>query len=335
MNKVAINGLGRIGRATLKIIMENPELELVAINDIAPGDNLAYLLAYDTVYGRYHKTVHAAVNALVIDGREIPLFSEKDPAQLPWAKLGVDIVFECTGIFTTLEEMQKHIQAGARYALLSAPSKSKEMVTIVHSTSQQARPPVYSCASCTTNGITPVCEVMGRRLGVRKAAMSTVHAYTATQKIVDGPSKKLRRGRAGAANLVPSSTGAAAATTKVLPELEGKFDGVAIRVPVLCGSLADLTFVTERPTSVEEVNRIFKEESESERYRDVLGVTEDPLVSSDILRDSRATVVDLQMTKVIDGDLVKVMSWYDNEWGYAAQMVREAMGLAGSADKGG
>lgn len=335
MTKIAINGLGRIGRASLKIILETPELKLAAINDIAPVETLAYLLTYDTVYGRFGKTVEVGDGSLRIEGREIPVLSEKDPADLPWKEMGVEIVLECTGLFRTMDGVRKHIEAGATHAILSAPSKSEEMATVVHGTSERERPAVFSCASCTTNGITPVFEVVARRVGVRKAAMTTVHGYTASQNIVDGPHKKFRRGRAGAANLVPTTTGAAIATTKVLPEFSGRFDGVAIRAPIPCGSIADITFVTERPTSVEEINGIFTEESQSERYRGVLGVTSDPLVSSDILRDPRASIVDLEMTKVIDGDLVKVMSWYDNEWGYAAQMVREAVVIASATAQAG
>lgn len=327
MTKVAINGLGRIGRATLKIVLETPELELVAVNDIAPLENLAYLLAYDTIYGRHPEAVKPGEGALLVGNKRIPALAEKDPAQLPWKKLQVDVVFECTGIFRKTEDVEKHLKAGAQHAILSAPAKSEDMVTVVHGSSGRERPAAYSCASCTTNCITPVTEVMQRRIGVRKAIMTTVHAYTSTQSIVDGPSKKLRRGRAGAANFVPTTTGAAIATTKVLPELKGKFDGVAIRAPIPCGSIADLVFLTSRGTSVEEVNRVFTEESKTDRYRGILGVTEDPLVSSDILRDPHAAVVDLELTKVIDGDLVKVMAWYDNEWGYAAQMVREAVSL--------
>lgn len=329
MTKVAINGLGRIGRATLKLILDQPELELVAINDIAPLENLAYLLAYDTVYGRCNQTVKAGDGVLRIGDLEIQVFSEKDPARLPWKKLGVHLVFECTGLFRQTEELQKHIKAGAQRAILSAPGKSEEMVTVVHGSSQDERPAAYSCASCTTNCITPVFEVMARRVGVRKAVMTTIHAYTTSQNIVDGPNKAMRRGRAGAANLVPTTTGAALATTKVLPEFAGKFDGLAIRAPIPCGSIADLTFVTQRNVSVEEVNRIYTEEAASERYLGVMGVTQDPIVSSDILRDARAAVVDLEMTKVVDGDLVKMLAWYDNEWGYAAQMVREAVLIAG------
>jgi glyceraldehyde 3-phosphate dehydrogenase len=211
-------------------------------------------------------------------------------------------------------------------AILSAPAKSEEVVTVVHGTNKAGEEDrIISCASCTTNCITPVVEIMGRRIGIAKAIMTTIHAYTASQGIVDGPSKKVRRGRAGAANFVPTSTGAAVATTKVLPRLAGRFDGVAVRAPIPVGSISDMVFVTERKTTVEEVNNIFKEEAQTERYKGVLGVTEEPLVSSDIIKDPRASVVDLEMTQVVDGDLVKVMSWYDNEWGYASQMIREAV----------
>ncbi|MFO7964763.1 MAG: type I glyceraldehyde-3-phosphate dehydrogenase [Desulfobacterales bacterium] len=329
MTKVAINGLGRIGRATLKIVLDTPELDLAAINDLLPADNLAYLLTYDTVYRRYEKEVKAGDDSISIDGKQYPLFNEKDPAELPWKKLGVDIVFECTGVFRKKEGMEKHLQAGADRVILSAPEKTGEVQTVVHGVNQaEGAPRLISCASCTTNCITPVVEILGRRVGVKKATMTTVHAYTSSQTIVDGPRKKWRRGRAGAANFVPTSTGAAKATAKALPQLKGKFDGVAIRGPVPVGSIADLVFLTERHVTVEEVNAIFREEAESERYKGILGVTDDPIVSSDIIKDPRASIVDLTMTQVVDGDLLKVMSWYDNEWGYAAQMVREAVRMA-------
>ncbi|MCF8063464.1 MAG: type I glyceraldehyde-3-phosphate dehydrogenase [Deltaproteobacteria bacterium] len=330
MATVAINGLGRIGRATLKIVLDTPELELAAVNDLIPADNLAYLLKYDTVYGRYGRSVESEDDKLIIDGMPYPLYSIKDPSELPWKKLRIDAVFECTGVFTREEDLEKHIRAGARNVLLSAPPKSEEMPMVVHAVSEGERSArMISCASCTTNCIAPVVEIVGRRIGMKKATMTTIHAYTATQGIVDGPAKKWRRGRAGAANLVPTSTGAAKATTKTLPEYKGKFDGVAVRVPVPVGSLADVVFVTERETSVEEVNRIFREEAGTDRYRGVLGVSEDPIVSSDIIGDPRASVVDLGMTQVVDRDLLKVMAWYDNEWGYSNQMVREALRVLG------
>jgi len=327
MANVAINGLGRIGRATFRVILKTPELDLVAVNDLVPIDNLAYLLQYDTAYGKYDKDVAVDGDTLVVDGKRYRVFSQRDPAQLPWGELEIDVVFECTGVFTRREGLEKHLQAGAKFVVLSAPAKSEDIGTVVHGVNVPGEESVrmVSCASCTTNSIAPVVEIMGRRVGIKKAIMTTIHAYTSTQGIVDGPNKKFRRGRAAAANFVPTTTGAAIATTKALPQYAGKFDGVAIRAPIPVGSISDITFVTERETSVEKVNQIFKEEAESERYAGILGVTEDPVVSSDIVGDPRAAIIDLSMTRVVDGDLVKVMSWYDNEWGYTNQMIREAL----------
>jgi glyceraldehyde 3-phosphate dehydrogenase len=327
MAKVAINGLGRIGRAAFKIILETPELELVAVNDLVPPDNLAYLLKYDTVYGRYDKKVESDGDSLIVEGKRYRVFNQRDPAQLPWGDLGLDLVFECTGVFTRKEDLEKHLQAGAKFVVLSAPAKSEDIGTVVHGVNRPEDDSVrmISCASCTTNSIAPVVEIMGRRIGIKKAIMTTIHAYTSTQAIVDGPHKRPRRGRAGAANLVPTSTGAAIATTKALPQYKDKFDGVAVRAPVPVGSISDIIFLTARKTTVEEVNTIFKEEAEREEYQGILGVSEDPIVSSDIIKDPRASIVDLSMTRVVDGDLVKVMSWYDNEWGYTNQMIREAL----------
>jgi glyceraldehyde 3-phosphate dehydrogenase len=327
MAKVAINGLGRIGRAAFKIILETPELELVAVNDLVPPDNLAYLLKYDTVYGRYDKKVESESDSLIVEDKRYRVFNQRDPAQLPWGDLGIDVVFECTGVFTRKEDLEKHLQAGAKFVVLSAPAKSEDIGTVVHgvNTPEDDSVRMISCASCTTNSIAPVVEIMGRRIGIKKAIMTTIHAYTSTQSIVDGPHKRPRRGRAGAANLVPTSTGAAVATTKALPQHKGKFDGVAVRTPVPVGSIADIVFLAARKTTVEEVNGIFKEEADSEEYQGILGVSEDPIVSSDIIKDPRASIVDLGMTRVVDGNLVKVMSWYDNEWGYTNQMIREAL----------
>jgi glyceraldehyde 3-phosphate dehydrogenase len=326
MARIAINGLGRIGRAALKIALDNPELDLVAINDLVPPDNLAYLLRHDTVYGRYGRSVEAENDTLIIDGQSYPVFNQKDPAQLPWRDMNVDVVLECTGVFTKRESLEKHLQAGAKQVILSAPAKSEGIETVVHGVNEAAEGAnIISTASCTTNCITPVVEVMSRRVGIKKAIMTTIHAYTSSQSIVDAPSKKYRRGRAAAANFVPTSTGAAIATTQVLPQFKGKFDGVAIRGPIPVGSITDIVFVTDRSTSVDEVNRIFREEADTDQYQGILGFTDEPLVSSDIVQDPRASIVDLTMTQVVDGDLVKVMAWYDNEWGYASQMIREAV----------
>ena len=329
--RVAINGLGRIGRAILKAVTDQPALELVAVNDLADVENLAYLLRFDTVYGRYANSVTVEGGNLVVAGRRLRTLSSRDPSVLPWKDLGIDFVFECTGALTRREDLEKHVRAGARFVLLSAPSNDEDVETLVHganvpgSTSR-----IISCASCTTNCITPIVEVVGRRIGFRKAAMTTVHAYTASQAIVDRPDKRFRRGRAAGANLVPATTGAAFATTRALPEYAKRFDGIAIRVPIPAGSIADLTFLARRETSVDEVNRILAEEAATPRYAGVLGVSHDPLVSSDIVGDPRASVVDLELTRVIDGDFVKIMSWYDNEWGYAHQMLRAALALTGA-----
>lgn len=325
MTRIAINGLGRIGRAVLKIVLDTPDLELVAINDLVSPDNLAYLLRYDTVYGKYHKQVEYDENSLTIEGRQYKYFQEKDPQSLPWKELNIDVVFECTGVFRKREGLEKHLEAGAKKVVLSAPAKSDGIEVIVPgvNTASDSSSNLISCASCTTNCIAPVMEIVQRHLGVQKAVMTTIHAYTTSQGLVDAPSKKFRRGRAAAANLVPTTTGAAIATTQVLPQLEHKFDGVAVRTPVPVGSITDIVIVTERETSVEAVNRIFREEAQTERYRGIVGISEDQIVSSDIVGDTHASVVDLTMTKVIDRDLVKIMSWYDNEWGYASQMIRE------------
>jgi len=328
--RIAINGLGRIGRAILKLVIDEPSFELVAVNDLVELDNLAYLLRFDTVYGRYSKSVVIDGSDLIIAGRKLRTLRSRDPAELPWKELLVDLVFECTGMFTRRADLEKHIRAGARMVLLSAPAKGAEVETVVHGVNVAGgTSSIISCASCTTNCITPIIEVIGRRLGFQKAVMTTVHAYTSSQSVVDGPNRHRRRGRAAGANLVPTMTGAALATTRALPQYAGLFDGIAVRAPIPVGSIADITFLASRKTSVDDVNQVLIEEAGSERYAGVLGVSCDPLVSSDIVGDPRAAVVDLELTKVIDGDLVKVMAWYDNEWGYANQMLREARSMAG------
>ncbi|KAA2217380.1 type I glyceraldehyde-3-phosphate dehydrogenase [Maribacter flavus] len=327
--KIAINGMGRIGRAALKIINETPGLEVVAVNDLVSAENIAYLLKYDTVYGVYEKEVSSTEDTLIVDGKSIKFYSIRNPEELPWKDNGVDVVIESTGVFTKSEDLDKHISAGAKTVVLSAPTKDTDMPTIVHGVNtSDGGVNAFSCASCTTNNISPIMEILGRRIGVKKAIMTTIHAYTASQGMVDSPSKKnFRLGRAGAANIIPTTTGAAIATTLVIPELEKKFDGVAVRVPIPVGSLSDMTLVLEREVSVAEVNAILKEEAASARYKEVLSVTNDPIVSSDIVKSPYASTVDLSMTKVVDGDLLKIMTWYDNEWGFTNQMVREVVKL--------
>lgn len=326
MKKIAINGMGRIGRASLKIILETPELELVGVNDIASIDNIAYLLKYDSVHGVFEKDVAIEGDYLIVDGKRIPFYSHRNPAELPWAALGVDVVIESTGVFTKEEDAQKHVDAGAKIVVISGPTSSGGVPTVVHGVNtKDGQSTIFSCASCTTNNISPVIEILGRRIGIKKAIMTTVHANTASNRMVDAPSKKTRMGRTGMNNLIPTTTGAATATTKAMPEYAGIFDGMAIRVPVAIGSVSDITLVTAKKTSKEELNRIFTEEVATDRYRNVIRVTNDPIVSSDIIKDPHAAIIDLEMTKVVDGDLVKVLAWYDNEWGFANQMIRQIL----------
>jgi glyceraldehyde 3-phosphate dehydrogenase len=325
MKKIAINGFGRIGRASLKIAMESNELEVVAINDLMHIENAAYLLKYDSVYGRYDQNIAIDGDKLIINGKTINYFSIRDPKDLPWKDQQIDVVIESTGFFTSMEDAEKHILAGAKFVVLSGPTKSPDIPTVVHGVnSQDGHTRIFSCASCTTNNISPIIEILGRRIGIKKAILNTVHAYTASQTLVDAPSKREpRMGRAAGLNLAPASTGAAIATTKALPQYAGKFDGVAIRTPVPVGSISDITFISERITSPQEINDILKEEALTDRYKEVLTVTDEPLVSSDIIQSTFASIVDLEMTRVVDGDLVKVMAWYDNEWGFTSQMIRQ------------
>jgi glyceraldehyde 3-phosphate dehydrogenase len=325
MKKIAINGFGRIGRAALKVIMETPELELVAVNDLLSIENAAYLLKYDSVYGRYDKTVRTEDGYLYIGDKKISYYSEKNPSDLPWKSLGVETVIESTGIFTKREDAEKHILAGAANVIISGPTKSIDTPTVVHGVNtQDGKTNIFSCASCTTNNVSPILEVIGRRVGIKKAILNTIHAYTASQSIVDGPSKKkLRMGRAAAMNLIPASTGAAIATIKTLPQFDGKFDGVAIRTPVVVGSISDITFIAGHVTTAKEINDILKEEAATDRYKEVLSVSDEPLVSTDIIQSPFAAIIDLEMTRVVDGDLVKIMAWYDNEWGFTNQMIRQ------------
>jgi glyceraldehyde 3-phosphate dehydrogenase len=325
MKKIAINGFGRIGRAALKVIMGTPGLEVVAINDLMSVENAAYLLKYDSVYGTYAIDVRVDGDRLVVKDKSILCLSEKDPALLPWRDLKIDVVIESTGRFTKREDAEKHIHAGARNVVISGPTKSLDTPTVIHGVnSKDGKTSIFSCASCTTNNVGPILEILDRRIGVKKAILNTVHAYTASQSLVDGPSKKEPRlGRAAAVNLIPTSTGAAVATIRAIPQLEGKFDGISIRTPVPVGSISDITLVVSRNTSEKEVNDILTEESKTKRYQHVLAVSNEPRVSSDVIQSPFAAVVDLEMTRVVDGDLVKVLAWYDNEWGFTNQMIRQ------------
>ncbi len=333
--RIAINGAGRIGRAFLKAAIARPEVEIVAINDLGSVENIAYLIKYDTVYGKAKFSVEASSDKLIVDGKEIVFLSEPDPTKLPWGDMDVDIVIESTGVFTTYEKASAHKDAGAKRVIISAPVKDEprnedEEATILLGVNDDKLKTciITSNASCTTNAGSPLMQILHETVGVEKALLNTVHAYTATQAIVDGPAKKdMRKGRAAAQNMIPTSTGAAIATTKAIKELEGKFDGVAIRVPVPAGSIADITFLAKRDTSVEEVNNILKEAAATDRWNKVFSVTEEDIVSSDIIGSSFASIADLQMTRVVDGNLVKVMAWYDNEMGYTHALLEHAVRL--------
>lgn len=328
MKKVAINGFGRIGRASLKVILDSEQLELVAINDLLSVENAAYLLQYDSVYGKYPKDVRfEKEDELTVGEKKIKYLSITDPSDLPWKELNIDVVIESTGRFTKREDAEKHIHAGAKVVVISAPTKSKDTPTVVHGVNtQDGKTAIFSCASCTTNNISPVIEIIGRRIGIEKAILNTIHAYTASQSLVDGPSKKkMRMGRAAAMNLIPATTGAAIATIKTLPQYEGKFDGVAIRTPVVVGSISDITFISSRPTSAEEINNVLKEEANSDRYKKVVVFSDEPIVSTDIIQSAAAATIDAEMTRVVDGNLCKIMAWYDNEWGFTNQMIRQIL----------
>jgi len=319
--KIAINGFGRIGRVFFRYAFEYPDVEIVAVNDLMTPEIMAHLLMYDTVYGPYEKSVGIKNNELVVDGKKIKILQEKDPSKLPWKELGVDIIVESTGVFESTEKAAAHLVAGAKRVVITAPVQDDTLSD-----------KIISSGSCTTNAATPVMAVMSENPGIKKAVLNTVHAYTASQVLVDGSVQKddFRRIRAAAQNIVPSTTGAAAAATKIFPALKGKFDGISLRVPVICGSIIDFTFLAARPTSVEEVNSIFKKAAAEKQWQEILAVTEEPLVSSDILKNSYSSIVDLSMTKVIDGDLVKILSWYDNEWGYASMLLKHVLAVSKS-----
>lgn len=327
MKRVAINGFGRIGRSALKVIFDTNDLEVVGINDLMDIENAVYLLKYDSNYGKYKKDVKFEGDTIFVGEKAIKYTSIRDIAGLPWKDLDVDVVIESTGIFTSQQDAEKHIVAGAKNVVISGPTK--DTPTVVHGVNTETgKVSIFSCASCTTNNISPIIEILGRRLGVKKAILNTIHGYTASQSLVDSPSKREpRMGRAAGLNIAPAATGAAAATTKVLPQYAGKFDGIALRVPVPVGSISDITFIAERPTSIEEINQILTEESATTRYEKVVAVTSDPIVSTDIIGSTFAATIDLEMTRVVGGDLVKIMAWYDNEWGFTNQMIRQIQSL--------
>lgn len=327
--KIAINGFGRIGRLLFRELFKHEEFEVVAINDLGDLENLAYLLKYDTVYRQFGEEVKVEDGQLVVSGKKIKVFKEKDPANLPWGKLGVDIAVEATGVFDSFEKAAVHLKAGAKKVVITAPAKDGERdnaktVLLGINENNFKTCSITSNGSCTTNAASPVAAIMSETVGIKKAVLNTAHAYTATQSAVDSPTrgKDMRRGRAAAQNISPSSTGAAISIIRALPELEGKFDGVAIRVPVVAGSLVDFTFVAKRKTSVEEINDIFKKAEKEKRWEGILKTTEDQIVSSDIIGEPYGAIIDLKFTQVVDGDLVKVFSWYDNEAGYVAVLIK-------------
>jgi len=326
--RIAINGFGRIGRTFFRMSHDHPEMEVIAINDLGNLENLAYLLEYDTAYGRAPYSVEIIDGGLLVDGRRIEFSSIKEPKELPWGSLEIDIVVESTGVFTSYEKAKIHLEAGAKRVVISAPVKNEiegeQGATVLMGMNEEALSTcvMSSNASCTTNATSPLIGILHEAIGIEKAILNTVHAYTASQALVDGPSKKdFREGRAAAQNIVPSSTGAAVATTLVHTDLKGKFDGISIRVPVPVGSIVDVTFIAKRPTTVEEVNEALRAGALSDRWKNLFAVTDAPLVSSDIIGAHHAAIGDLAMTRVVDGTLVKVLAWYDNETSYTQTLV--------------
>ncbi|OHA27034.1 MAG: type I glyceraldehyde-3-phosphate dehydrogenase [Candidatus Taylorbacteria bacterium RIFCSPHIGHO2_02_FULL_44_36] len=339
--KVAINGFGRIGRAFFRVAEKRPELEVVAVNDLGDIENFAYLLRHDTVYrndnlkvkvNRQPTTDNRQQGELIVNEKTIKFLSEKEPTKLPWGKLDIDVVVEATGLFTSFEKAKVHLIAGAKKVVISAPAKdaprddSEATVLLGINEEKLAKCKISSNASCTTNAASPVIAILHETLGIEKALLNTVHAYTASQAIVDGPNKKdFREGRAAAQNIVPSSTGAAIAVTKAFPQLTGLFDGISLRVPVVAGSIADITFISKKQTSAEEVNEILRKAAKEKRWQGIFAVNEDEPVSSDIIGDRHASIADLKMTRVVGGNLVKVLAWYDNEMGYAYTLVKHVI----------
>lgn len=346
--RIAINGAGRIGRALVRLVEKNDEVEVVAINDLGKAEDIAYLLRYDTVYGRSGLDIDVKNGNLYINGREIKYLSEKDPSNLPWKNLNIDVAVEATGAFTTYEEAKRHLDAGARRVVVTAPMKGLEPklalgeghpiqgATVLLGINEEKLETcqITSNASCTTNAASPLIAIIDENVGIEKAILNTVHGYTASQALVDGPSKRgQREGRAAAANIVPSSTGAAIAVTKAFTKLKGLFDGISIRVPVIAGSLVDVTLIAKRDTSVEEINNILKKASKEDRWKKVFTVTEEEIVSSDILGTPYGSIADLTLTRVVGGNLVKVLAWYDNEVGYTYTLLEHVIKLGKNIKK--
>jgi glyceraldehyde 3-phosphate dehydrogenase len=328
--KVAINGFGRIGRNAFKLAWNHDELEVVAVNDLTDTKTLAHLLKHDSNYGLYHKEVSFDDQNLIVEGKKVRVLAEKDPTALPWNDMEIDVVIESTGLFIKHEDASKHLTAGAKRVVISAPAKGGDVPTYVIGANEgkiSADDKVVSNASCTTNCITPVMAVLDEAFGVEKSLMTTVHSYTASQRLQDAPAKDLREARSAAENIIPTTTGASKAAALALPQLKGIFDGLSIRVPTPVVSLSDITFVSKKDTTVEEVNAALTEASKRPELKAVLGVTEEELVSSDYRGDSRSAIVDLKLTNVVGGNLVKVVAWYDNEWGYSNRLVEQVVNV--------
>ena len=322
--KIAINGFGRIGRNAFKLAFERDDIEVVAINDLTDTKTLAHLLKHDSTYGTYHYDVSYDENSIFVAGKQIRVLAERDPVLLPWGEFGIDVVIEATGLFVQPEKARAHINAGAKKVVISAPAKgdgAKFIVLGVNEHELTREDDIISNASCTTNCIAPVMAVLEREFGIEKSLMTTVHSYTASQRILDAPAKDLREARSAAENIVPTTTGAAIATAKVIPSLEGKFDGLSVRVPTAVVSLSDITAVLKRSTTKEEINEVFKRAAADPFYQGILAVTDEPLVSMDFKGNSHSSIVDLSLTNVVDGNLIKVVAWYDNEWGYSNRLV--------------
>jgi len=329
--RVAINGFGRIGRSFFRLAFGNPEIEIVAVNDLGDIENLAYLLRRDTVYGSYEKTVEIRDVQLVVDSQNIFVLNEKDPSKLPWREMNIDVVVESSGVFSTYEKAKPHLDAGAKRVVITAPAGTETPHILPGSNDDmigEGLSRITSDASCTTNAVVPVLNILQSNPGVRKAMLNTVHAYTAAQNLVDGPAKKdFLRGRSAAQNIVPSHTGAADAVILSQSWLKDIFEAVAIRVPVITGSLADITFISGRRTDAAEINDVLRKAAKHPKWQGIFAVSEEPLVSSDIIKNPHASIADLTHTKVVGGDMCKVLAWYDNEWGYCNSLLKHILNL--------